>query len=212
MIKDVRTGFTTVELHMAAWTGISHSFIDQRQTRKYSTSDREILRADEARLLFITGSESHPRPPICPWQPFGSIPSEYADIEVRKHAICADHGLWYRSWRWDTVDGMSLEDEGLNDEGDMGRRYTTSTDLQLASVSNETQGPLKSTSLSEMATRSLFSWLRVDGYPPVEKAIFNHEWFDVGESSDESAGSIAGSPATPITEQSDIKKWLERVE
>ena len=84
-----------------------------------------------------------------------------------------------------------------------------STELVVASAPAQTEDFLRSNLLSEVATRSIFCWLRVDGYPPIEKPVFRHDWFDVGSSSEESALSDDDSP---ITEQSNINAWLDRVD
>lgn len=44
---------------------------------------------------------------------------------------------------------------------------------------------LQSHELSEVATRSIFSWLRSTGYPPNEAAIRKHPWLDIEDSEDE---------------------------
>ena len=85
----------------------------------------------------------------------------------------------------------------------------TATEFDSASVTSQTKGFLQSELLSEAATQSIFGWLRVDGYLPIEKGIFTHNWFDVGSSSEESA--LSGDDS-PVTEQSIIKVWLDRIE
>ena len=209
ILQPVRNGLFSIELHAAAWTGTVHSFINLRPHMPRVTSHEEIDRRDECRLLFLTGSESHQRPPICPWQPFGTTPLTLAEIEVQQHAACTGHYLQYVSWRWDTEDGLSYEDLGYDKTSALDMWDVISTEFDAAPLTTSTTDSLKSELLSEAATRSIFGWLRVDGYPPFEKAIFSHDWFDGGSSSGESGFSAGDSP---VTEQSNIKAWLDKVE
>ncbi len=209
VLQSVRNGLFAVELHAAVWTGTIHSFINLIPHKTYTTDNKEISRTDECRLLYLTGSESYQRAPVCPWPPFGTTPLELADIEVQQHVTCTGHCLQYFNWRWDTENGLSCEDRGFEENAVVDHCGAPSTELDVDSTPAQTEGFLRSELLSEVATRSIFGWLRVDGYPPIEKAIFTHDWFDVGSSSEESAVSDDDSP---VTEQSLIKAWLDRVE
>lgn len=40
-------------------------------------------------------------------------------------------------------------------------------------------------SISENATRSIFSWLRTEGYDLHERGIWKHEWFDMSDSNED---------------------------
>ncbi|KAL9632747.1 MAG: hypothetical protein Q9204_003663 [Flavoplaca sp. TL-2023a] len=209
ILRPVRNGLFAVELHAAVWTGTIHSFINLSPNAPCVTGNKEISRPDECRLLYLTGSESHQRAPVCPWQPFGTTPLGLADIEVQQHATCKGHCLQYVSWRWDTENGLSCEDRGFDETAVVDQCGATSTEFDAASVTTQTEGFLQSELLSETATRSIFGWLRVDGYPPIEKEIFTHDWFDVGSSSEE---SVLNDDDSPATEQGLIKEWLDRVE
>jgi hypothetical protein len=194
-----------VELHVAAWTGTIHSFINFTSHSR-CVKGNEISRAGECRLLFLTGCENHLRVPIFPWQPFGSTPLELTEIEVQQHATCRGHELQYEGWCWDTADGLSSGDCGF------GRNIAmdaTATEIDIASVSASTHlRALESENLSKSATRGIFGWLRADGYPPNEKDIFTHDWFDVGSSSEE--GSVASENSSPEDSKC-IVAWLDTV-
>jgi hypothetical protein len=194
ILQPVRIGLLAVELHAAAWTVTIHSFISLRPHAPCAIPNKEISRSDECRLLYLTGSESHQRAPACPWQPFGTTPLDLADIEVQQHATCKGHCLEYVGWRWDTDDGLSSEDRGFDENAAVDRWGATATKIDASSVTTRAKGSLKSELLSEASTRSIFVWLRVDGYPPIEKDIFAHDWFDVGSSSEESVVSDDSSP------------------
>lgn len=43
----------------------------------------------------------------------------------------------------------------------------------------------QSESLSEIATRGIFGWLRSNGYPASESCVREHSWFDIGNSEGE---------------------------
>jgi hypothetical protein len=53
---------------------------------------------------------------------------------------------------------------------------------------------LESEALSEMATRSIFGWLRVTGYPQSERDIYRQSWIDMEDSDEEELddGTSAG--------------------
>ncbi|KAL8718640.1 MAG: hypothetical protein Q9181_008175, partial [Wetmoreana brouardii] len=154
--------------------------------------DGEIRRSDECRLLYLAGSEDRPSPPISPWQPFGSTPLEYTDLEVRKHAACEGHCLLYQSWRWETKDGRSREDRGFDEAAVVECSNQSAHVADTASTTVPADELPGSEDVSEGATQTVFGWLRPDGYPPNERVIFMHEWFDMGESSDESDESTNG--------------------
>ena len=203
ILQQIRGGHFAVELHAAVWTGTVHTFINTSPINSHVTSDKDISRLDECRLLYLTGSIDHQRAPICPWKPFGTIPLDLADVEVRHHATCSEHCLQYVSWRWDTEDGLSHEDRGF-DGFTVVDRYDAGPFTEIAHTSAPTQE--QNLTISENATRSIFRWLRVDGYPPIEEAVFQHEWFD-DESSDD--GELASSDdESLIKDQGDVTAWL----
>ena len=111
-------------------------------------------------------------------------------------------------WQWNTEDGLSDTDPGLVEDGTV-RWDGTVTKIEATLATPRTMESLKSELLSEVATRSIFSWLRVDGYPPTEKDIFTHDWFDVGSSSEE---SVATDDSPPGDGQSDINGWLNTID
>ncbi|KAL8706510.1 MAG: hypothetical protein Q9201_000442 [Fulgogasparrea decipioides] len=189
ILQDVQYGNPVIELQAAAWTKIIHSFLQLAPCTPYETDNGEISRSDECRLLFVTASEARLSPPISPWQPFGSTPLEFTDLEVRQHAACKGHCLLYQAWRWETEDGLSCDDPGFHEYTAIDRLDGGAAVKEMTSITVQSCGVLESEYLSEIATRDVFSWLRPDGYPPNERAIFTHEWFDVGESSDESVDS-----------------------
>ena len=182
ILSGLRSGLSAVELHAAAWTDTAHSFIGPWSHSAILISNSAIRRSDEARLLFLTGSEGFSRSPVCPWRPFGYTPIKDTDIEVRQHAHCNGHCLEYASWLWDTVnyEGNVLEDKGFSSH--LRNNQVRSMDLEL-SPPHQNIG-LRSEELSEAATRSIFGWLRVNGFAAGERAISSHEWFDI-ETTDE---------------------------
>lgn len=91
----------------------------------------------------------------------------------------------------------------------MGQWDENSTEFDEASAPAQAEDFLRSDLLSEVASRSVLGWLRVDGYSPSEKDIFRHDWFDVGSSSEE---SVMSDDDSPVTEQSVIKQWLDGID
>lgn len=173
IFRNVRIGPLATEMHCSAWTGTAHSFISSKPTPSMGT-EAEIPRSDESRLLYLAQSEEHCRLPVCPWKPFGATPLCDTEFEVRKHARCTGHYLQYVHWSWDLIDGLSLEDQGFT----LGTQYEETclapTDIMLSDLA-KSRLP-KSEYLSERATRSIFGWLRVSGWPQAEQRIYRHSW------------------------------------
>ncbi|PYH79083.1 hypothetical protein BO82DRAFT_367207 [Aspergillus uvarum CBS 121591] len=106
ILRDVRTGMTALDLPASAWTETTQKFL----TAKVGPSNGEsIRREDECRLLFITASEGHDRPPIWPWKPFGTTRLCDAELSVQNHAHCAAHFLEYDFWEWMLTNGRSIQ-------------------------------------------------------------------------------------------------------
>lgn len=198
-----------------------------------------INRYDECRLLYLTGSESHKALPVSPWRPFGATPLVHTDIEVQNHAACQGHCLEYLSWQWDTNNGCSPADLGFDkqatlpgvhgmksspDESFTGyhgtwaliesgfrrasrycRKYFACTSSVGALEDSDSQYEY----LSELATRSIFGWLRVDGYPPTEKFIYMHDWLSLLDSSYEE--SPCSDTTSSAVEPAGMEAWLDNL-
>ncbi|GKZ27099.1 hypothetical protein AbraIFM66951_008087 [Aspergillus brasiliensis] len=170
-------GLIPTEIHAAVWSRTMQSFM---QEPIKPAENGYIRRADECRLLYAIQEEQHTRWPICPWMPFGVTAIEDAEIEVRLHADCTGHHLQYAGWKWTCRNGKVV--------------YQMSDDTSTAVPLHE--GPVVEDviidyqglnhgdeGVSENATRSIFGWLRVEGFPPSEKKI--HDWIYIDESGDE---------------------------
>lgn len=210
VFQSVRSGLFSIEPHAAAWTGTIHSFIDDVSRHTNATPRDEITRADECQLLYLTASEGHQRHPVSPWPPFGFIPLNQTEIEVRQHAYCKGHNLRYSSWCWDTDNESGYEDLGFDPM--ITPAYPRSTAHSYADMTR-TYKPRDSSPnelASEVATRSIFGWLRVDGVPSVEKSIFTHSWFIHTDSSSEE--SLCDDDEDTPTKLSDVEAWLDNLE
>lgn len=185
ILRDCRFGLIAIDLHSAVWSSTVQSFM-QEPVSKYpeTASDSSILRADECRLLFKTQAEYHTRLPICQWMPFGTTALKDTDLDVRLHAKCdGGHALKYGGWKWACKNGAIVQQKRNG---------------RPPSPPPEQWGPLEShipvsfealdfeeESASANATRSIFGWLRFEGYPPTERDIHSHPWLKVEESDDE---------------------------
>lgn len=190
ILKPLKIGLWAVELNASAWTGTIHSFLLLRHNADHSTEDSKIEREEEARLLYITGDEEHLRVPICPWPPFGTTLLSDANIAVRKHAFCNEHRLTYKYWAW-RGDEFG-KDVGLGET----RRFEKHW-IPYCPPSSLVHKKLDSEYLSEAATKSIFSWLRVDGYPVNERRVRNHPWMLEDFSDDEEDESSASTSDSP---------------
>ncbi|TPX22398.1 hypothetical protein DIZ76_014270 [Coccidioides immitis] len=191
ILHAIRSGQWAVDLHAAAWTGTEQSFLTTKLSGPRAAKQSRINRDDECRLLFLTGCDGFSSVPVCPWKPFGSSALSDTEIAVRLHARCRGHDLRYTTWKWDLDNGMELEDSGL--------KTNSACSKQIVSPSNNTpvvsgkSWRLNLQSVSEVATRSIFGWLRMTGYPPSEKDIRTHPWFDVGDSDEESCDEVSSA-------------------
>ncbi|KAL4755723.1 uncharacterized protein BDW70DRAFT_146026 [Aspergillus foveolatus] len=180
VLRDGQYGLIPTEPHAAAWSGTMQSFM-QEPVRP--AANDSILRSDECRLLYLTQEEHHTSWPVCQWRPFGTTALKDTEIDVRLHANCTGHGLHYAGWKWTCRDGRAVH-------------RTFEPALAPTSLPAEPEIPNITVryealdhgeeSASENATRSIFGWLRVEGYPPGEEKI--HEWIKIDDS-DGSAGS-----------------------
>lgn len=78
------------------------------------------------------------------------------------------------SWSWDLIDGTGIEDQSLV----LGTRYQE-TCVAIADVTLSDGEALRlpnSEELSDHATRSIFRWLRVSGWPRAEQSIYCDSW------------------------------------
>ncbi|GIK06733.1 hypothetical protein Aspvir_002383 [Aspergillus viridinutans] len=206
-LQDVKNGLTALDLHAAAWTGTRQSFI----TSNPGASDGQMIRReDECRLLFIASSNEHARAPTTPWKPFGKSRLCETELEVQKHALCNCHCFRYKAWYWCLTNGEELQDLGL------GQAMSDETQLN---IENACGSPTiqycysSSQSLSEGATRGIFEWLRMTGYPAREKTLYQHPWIDI-ESSDEEDLDSTASDREQFADSStkSIQNWIEAID
>ncbi|KAI9750145.1 MAG: hypothetical protein M4579_006586 [Chaenotheca gracillima] len=204
ILRDIHNGLSAPDLHAAEWTGTLQSFIVVRPSP--CTDGNEISRADECRLLFLSGCENRSTVPTCPWQPFGKTSLVDTEIDVRKHAQCKNHYLRYNSWSWDMDDGTVVEDRGFN--RDAKRADKSEDEVDTIPPSNHELPPEL---LSELATRSIFSWLRPTGFSANEAPIRDHSWLDL-EYSDELDGDASSDNSRNGTAPDIMNEWLDSVE
>jgi hypothetical protein len=97
------------------------------------------------------------------------------------------HGMRYWGVAWDCVDGKTA----YQPADGHGVSACQNPPLPQPNLSLEQDtvdyGSMDSERdfVAENATRSIFGWLRVNGYASDEKDIWNHEWFDMSESDEE---------------------------
>ncbi|KAI1456092.1 hypothetical protein F4805DRAFT_251014 [Annulohypoxylon moriforme] len=212
LLREVRFGQIPADLHSAIWSETVQSFLQQPVSNPLVV-DGHVSRADECRLLFLSQSGQHARVPICQWRPFGATPVEDVDLDVRIHEKCENHRLQYRGFSWDCING-----ESHFQTSNPATRCRTTTGFQHATALNMgRQISVRYDGLnrdmeteSENATRSIFGWLRFDGYAKHEKGIWNHEWFDLLDS-DEDEDEVGDEDESVLAVDQNIKpieKWL----
>ncbi|KAG5798302.1 hypothetical protein H9Q69_002699 [Fusarium xylarioides] len=186
LLQEVHFGQIPIDLHSAAWSGTIQSFIQQRVSNPLVT-DGSISRADECRLLFLSQSDRRIRIPVCQWKPFGKTRVEDVDIEVRVHQQCEDHWLQYEGINWECEDGNLefLSSQKADSQSMSGKPSMQETGKACTTVICYEEMARDREAISENATRSIFGWLRPDGYAQDEQDIWKHEWFDMSESDED---------------------------
>ncbi|OJJ73401.1 hypothetical protein ASPBRDRAFT_502994 [Aspergillus brasiliensis CBS 101740] len=194
-------GLIPTEIHAAVWSGTTQSFM---QEAIHPAKDGYIRRADECRLLYLIQEEQHTRWPICPWMPFGVTAIEDTEIDVRLHADCTGHHLQYAGWKWTCRNGKVVYQ--MSD--DTPTRVRRTEDTVVTDDTVDYQGlDHGDEGVSQNATRSIFGWLRVEGYPPSEKKI--HDWIYIDESQDEEL-TEEKSEKRHVTVKADVEEWIDR--
>ncbi|GIK04879.1 hypothetical protein Aspvir_008977 [Aspergillus viridinutans] len=206
-LRDIRTGLTAIDLTAAAWTGTDQSFITLEPG---VTGGETIRREDECRLLFITSTDGYSRVPICPWKPFGETRLCDAETTVQQHSCCGCHCLTYISWKWSLTSGDDIDDPGTGVIAN-GRNQTGDNNGERC-IKTPTNHELFSQSLSETATRGIFSWLRSTGYPANEKPIYQHSWIDLESSDEEEMDDIDSDTAEGPDYKHSVDEWLGKVQ
>lgn len=197
LLKEARRGQIPIDLHSAAWSGTTQTFL---QLPTSSSGSAYITRADECRLLFLCQSDGHSRPPVVQWKPFGATQLEDVDVEVRTHAKCKHHQLHYQGFDW-----VVRDDDGLRLRYVWLSRLWCHMRLRISSlwvrhkkdqgngisgrhIPHEEMDQTKEV-VSENATRNIFTWLRPNGWSRHERSIWGHEWFADSDSEDEAEES-----------------------
>ncbi len=114
---------------------------------------------------------------------------------------------------WDCVDGKTTH-QAL--DGDDAYAYPSPPLTQQTPSSR--QAPVNYRNLdrekdfvSENATRSIFGWLRVDGYALDEKDIWKHEWLEMSESDEEVEEQSEDSSGNMPKSSSYVETWVSEL-
>lgn len=144
-----------------------------------------------------------------PWKPFGENPVGDTDLEVQAHVQCKGHRLRYQGFTWNCSDRTTVHRPFTGGDPVPAVQYSSHTNQ--APVDYAGLDPDKE-HLSENPTRSIFGWLRFDGYAPGEREIWEHEWFDLGDSDEEeemeeSNDSSGNTPKSSVY----VESWLSHI-
>ncbi|KAJ3545521.1 hypothetical protein NM208_g2474 [Fusarium decemcellulare] len=204
LVWQVGFGQIPMDLNAAAWSNTVQSFI-QLPVSYPSQRIEYISPADECRLLFLAQADAHTQAPFCQWAPFGVTSIDEADVEVRLHKDCNGHILQYRGFVWDSsyfhgqmpalsaVYNARRFDENI-EPYEQERDFVTPEDLDHSKEF-----------ISEVATRSIFNWLRPDGCTSQERELWMHNWLDMPQSDEDEEIEDGESGKKPAHVQS----WIE---
>lgn len=201
ILRDAWRGMISLNLLSAASSETIQSFV-QEPVPDSLVVNGNVSRADQCRLLFFSRKRFHKLLPICLWQPFGENQVGDTDLEVQAHAQCRGHRLRYQGFTWDCADRTTAHQPFTGKDPVPARQY--SPHPKQAPVDYAGLDPDKE-HWSENSTRSIFGWLRSDGFAPGEREIWEHEWFDIGESDEEEVGEENDENKTPVQH---VENWL----
>ncbi|KAJ5215018.1 hypothetical protein N7468_010697 [Penicillium chermesinum] len=210
VLRDIRIGLMALDLPASAWTETTQTFL----TSEVGESHGELIcRDDECRLLFITSSEGHDRPPVWTWKPFGFTQLCDTELSVRQHAQCATHCVEYESWEWILTNSSSILNSATKRSKTPIKEPTAHTNKTSAALDDYSYD-FYSQELSEGATRGIFGWLRSTGYPRSERNIYQHSWFDLEDTDEEEEPDDAESDMEHVqcSTNSRVDSWLESIE
>ena len=166
---------------IAAWTGSPQSFMDVCGSGPYLSGD-QVTRADVWRLrhecwnVDDEGVLPFRNPPLCPWQPFGTMLPAETELSVRPHLECRRHEWAYLGWTWLTDDGCSVIDHGLRSDENISviptisRQEVVTDQWVMPSIS-------KDNIASRKATGDIFRWAATE-MEPSGKEIYSHPWVE----------------------------------
>lgn len=202
ILRDAWRGMIPLDLLSAASSETIQSFV-QEPVSDPLVVNGNISRADQCRLLFFSQKEFHKRLPMCLWKPIGENPVGDTDLEVQAHAQCRGHRLWYQAFTWNCLNETTVHQPFTGRDPVPARQHNP----------HPNQAPVDYAGLepdkehwSENSTRSIFGWLRFDGFAPGEGDIWRHEWFDVGESEEEEESEESNGNKKPPVQR--VEDWL----
>ncbi len=188
ILEEVRRGHIPTNHLSAEWSGKIQCFIQQPVQGPLVPGghDGAVSLADQCRLLYLARAEDRWRDPRCPWSPFGVTPLEDTDVEVRLHAECAGHGLRYRGFMWNCLNGRVSGGGGSCPDWNSSNQPSglLSSVIEVCREQSVDYKGLcfEDAFVSAKATRRIFGWLRgKTGYAQGERAIWQHEWIRTPE-------------------------------
>ncbi|KAM5443062.1 hypothetical protein MferCBS31731_001936 [Microsporum ferrugineum] len=107
-----------------------------------------------------------------------------------QNIILARHILTYVRWKWAREDGKPIHhtyDKGLTPTFPEPPQELPHIPISYKAFDLEEE------SASEDATRNLFCWLWLEGYPGNEKEVYSHEWFGLGDSGEADEEALCGN-------------------
>ncbi|KIW77138.1 hypothetical protein Z517_09584 [Fonsecaea pedrosoi CBS 271.37] len=129
--------------------------------------------------------------------------------------MCWEALLTIRHWSWDLRYGTrSAPDRGFipndslldtNEIGALAKDDETTFDLQVDPDLPRDPTP---EAIAQMATRSIFGWLRSDGHPMEEKDIWRHSWLNVNYSLDEDDDNLSEEVRDDGAPSPTTREWL----
>ena len=195
----------------AAWTGSPQSFMDVGGSGPYLTGI-QVTRADVWRLRHECSSmNGHDiafrNPPLCPWQPFGTMFSIETELSVRAHLECPRHQWAYSGWTW--TDNDHVFDRGFRSDENISVVQTVPREK----IDKDREIPIISTDniASRQATGDIFRWAATE----MERsgmAIYSHPWVeavdDLAIGQDDITSEPASMKSTEYSYRVKVKKWL----
>ncbi|KAK4198136.1 hypothetical protein QBC40DRAFT_284372 [Triangularia verruculosa] len=206
-----RHGNYNVDMASAAWTGTIQSFLQLPVSPSHPDAER-VLKADEARLLFLLGGDEkevydhYQRLLPNPWKPFGSTLWDDTEVSVRLHRTCFGHQLRYRGIAWDGEPFQSAPSSYMPQHNTKMAPASGEKSMAEIEVNYEAFEP-DDNDASASSTFRTFLWLRQGSFTAEEQVIRRHEW--VCDPFDDEEADGAESPFESVTEyEARVKKFM----
>ncbi|TAQ91515.1 hypothetical protein B7494_g221 [Chlorociboria aeruginascens] len=203
LLKLVGFGIITTKLQCCSWLFDRPSFASQHWQSKFRSSGGcfDLSISDKT----MADISSPPRSSLSP--PSGHVDEKDEILRNFRLLPCymtlSCSNIFFLIYH---TTSANVQDLGFCNDTTKPSVYSTVDNTIILDTHKQTA--LVSETISEMATRSIFGWLRSYGWPAAEKAIYSHSWF-ISEGSDDETGD---DPEDEVSDPGKVKYTSDKFE